>query len=129
MGALLWFPFVQPFLQEFLEKGPKATLSLPLVFVRIFGVTSLLQNSAFLIIYFLALWLLIRWDTLRLVDRRLLKWRTAANLDPSLNPAAAVLEWTADLTAPIRSARQSLESLQSRAEAIRKSLGTAPAAA
>lgn len=133
LGALLWFPFVQPFLEAFLANqrlGAKTPVDLTLLLVRVLGVTSLLQNAAFLIIYFVALWLLIRWDTLRLVDRRLLKWRTAANLDPSLNPAAAVLEWTADLTAPVRSARQSLESLQSRAEAIRKSLGTpTPAAA
>lgn len=132
LGALLWFPFVQPFLEAFLANqrlGAKTPVDLTLLLVRVLGVTSLLQNAAFLIIYFLALWLLIRWDTLRLVDRRLLKWRTAANLDPSLNPAAAVLEWTADLTAPIRTTRQSLESLQSRADAIRRSLGVTPAAA
>jgi hypothetical protein len=131
LGALVWFPFVQPFLEAYLASdnaGPRVPVDLTLLLVRVLGVTSLLQNAAFLILYFLALWLLLRWDTLRLVDRRLLKWRTAANLDPSLNPAAAVLEWTADLTAPIRSTRQSLDALLSRAELIRRSL-TSPAAA
>jgi hypothetical protein len=126
LGALLWFPFIQPFLEAFLSNqrlhGNKTPLDFTLLLVRILGVTSLLQNAAFLILYFLALWLLLRWDTLRLVDRRLSKWRTAANLDPSLNPAAAVLEWTADLTSPIRNNRQSLEFLQSRASALGHSL-------
>ena len=127
LGALLWFPFVQPFLEEFLANqrlGTKTPLDLTLLLVRVLGVTSLLQNAAFLILYFLALWLLLRWDTLRLVDRRLLKWRTAANLDPTLNPAAAVLEWTADLTAPIRHSRESLDALLARAEQVRRSLAS-----
>lgn len=131
IGALVWFPFVQPFLEAFLlnqRVGARTPVDLTLLLVRVLGVTSLLQNAAFLILYFLALWLLLRWDTLRLVDRRLMKWRTSANLDPSLNPAATVLEWAADLTGPIRVTRQTLEGLLARVELIRKSLGVARAA-
>ena len=48
--------------------------------------TYLLKNVTFLLIWFAVLWLLLRWDTQRQVNRLLLKWRGAGRARPVGQP-------------------------------------------
>lgn len=114
-GAILWFPFIQPGLEAYLRGGRQMVL----LAVTFLGVSSLLKHVGFLAIYFLVLWLIIKWDTQRRVDRWLSRWKFGQSLDPTLSLAGQVVEWTSALLDPIRSARQRLSDLLSRANEMR----------
>ena len=123
VGALLWFPIVQPLLEAMLQPGvTRTTQDLLLLGVQLLGTTYLLKNAIFLIIWFAVLWLLIRWDTQRRVNRLLLRWRGTDASDPSVNLAAATLEWIDGLIEPIRVARGRADALVERTEALRASV-------
>jgi hypothetical protein len=129
IGVLLWFPFIQPALQIFLQPGPVPTLkSAALLLVQILGVTYLLQSAAFLIIWFACLCLALRWNTARRVDRLLRRLRSAAAPDPSLSLAAATISWCDELLDPIKDARERTQSLIARADAHRGKLALSAAA-
>jgi hypothetical protein len=58
VGALLWFPFIQPILELALQDGwLAATAHIGLLAVQLLSATYLLTTAAFLSIYFVALWL------------------------------------------------------------------------
>jgi hypothetical protein len=120
IGALLWFPFIQPVLVVLLQANqPTQSLrELALLIVGIFSTTSLLKNAAFLILWFLFLWGWLRWDTRRRVDRLLSKWKTSEQSDPSLNLMTQTLQWMDDLLEPVRSAHQRLASLVQRMQSL-----------
>jgi hypothetical protein len=123
VGALLWFPIVQPMLQALLQGGvTRTTRELLLLAVQLLGTTYLLKNAVFLLIWFTVLWLLIRWNTQRRVNRLLTRWRGADTGDPSVNLAAATLEWIDGLIDPVRTARQRADALVERTEALRASI-------
>ena len=67
VGALLWFPIIQPLLEAFLDGHTIRNLAF--FAVRLFGVTYLLKSVTFLAIYFSLLWLILRWDTQRRIDK------------------------------------------------------------
>jgi hypothetical protein len=121
IGALLWFPFIQPLLQALLTPGHG---NLPLLVVEVFGVNYLLKNVSFLGIYFAILWLILKWDTQRRVDSRLERWKEGEDMNPDLSLPDQVLEWTAALLGPIRSHRQRLEALVAKAGELRQTLST-----
>jgi hypothetical protein len=128
IGALLWFPFVQPVLETIaLNDWQYAIPKLGVLAVQLFGVTYLLKNVTFLLLWFGILWLLIRWDTQRKVNRLLARWRTADAADPSLNLASAALEWLDQMLDPIRRARERAEGLVKRTDELRASLTRAAA--
>jgi hypothetical protein len=114
VGAVLWFPFIQPGLEAWLG-GMHQKLQL---IVQLFGVRYLLRNAGFLAVYFTVLWLALKWDTQRRIDRSLGRWRAQAGDDPNLSLTAQVVEWNESLVEPIRAARQRLESLLQRAGEI-----------
>jgi hypothetical protein len=129
IGAVLWFPFIQPILETVLNS--KENLSLwtwtqrAAVVVSVLGVNYLLKSAGFLIIYFVALWLALRWNTQRRVARLLGRWKLATLPDESLNLSMQTLRWVDTLTAPIRTARERVASLAERTEALRSALGKA----
>ena len=129
VGAVLWFPFIQPILETILNS--KENLSLwtwtqrAAVVVSVLGVNYLLKSAGFLILYFIALWLALRWNTQRRVNRLLERWKLATVSDPELNLFTQTLHWVDALVAPITAAHERVTSLAERAEALRSRLGKA----
>ncbi len=129
IGAILWFPIIQPVLERFLDGSlVTAAPKLALLAVELLGAAYLLKSAAFLAIWFLALWLVLRWDTQRRVTKLLARWRRPDGKDASINLAAIVLEWCDGLLDPIHRAREREESLAKRADELRKQINS-PAAA
>jgi len=120
IGALLWFPIVQPLLEAFLSGH--AFRDLTLLAVRLFGVTYLLKTVAFLAIYYTLLWLILRWETQRRIDKFLWRWQHSRHADPTLTLAGQGVEWLNELLMPIRSATERLQSVVQRAGDLKKSL-------
>jgi GTP-binding protein EngB required for normal cell division len=119
IGALLWFPLVQPIL----ELGLQDTLNqsvrgLLLLIVQLLGVTYLLKSAAFLALWYLVLWMYLRWDTQRRVTKLLSRWRSAERAEAGINATAAVLAWVDELLDPIRAAREKEEALAKRTEVL-----------
>jgi hypothetical protein len=123
VGALLWFPIVQPILEASLQTGfTRTTRELLLLIVQVLGTTYLLKNAVFLLIWYLVLWTLIRWNTQRRVNRLLMRWRAADSRDPSINLATATIEWIDGLVEPVRSARSRADAIVQRTEELRASI-------
>ncbi|HEX8343030.1 MAG TPA: hypothetical protein VF624_19160 [Tepidisphaeraceae bacterium] len=109
LGAALWFPIVQPALEIVLQNNlTEFTKQTLLLVIKLLGATYLIQSVGFLAIYFMALWMWLRWLAYRRVDRRL---RAAAD---TAHPASAVLVWTQRLLEPIRKHVEKLRSLDKR---------------
>jgi len=123
IGAVLWFPIVQPILDIMLQSSVAATVKqAAFLIVHILGVTPLLETAAFLAIYLVALWLVIQWDAHQRVRRLLDRWRIAEHGDDGLNLTAQVLAWIDRQLDPIRAARRQLDELAKRVESLRQSL-------
>jgi hypothetical protein len=116
-GIVVWFIIAQPLLEAWLDEG--AEWKLPLVLVRMFGVPYLLKSALFLLIYFAALWLLLKWNTSRRVERELTRCKLVDPTDPTVSLTGQVLEWLAGLLAPIRREREKVNGLIRRARELR----------
>ena len=124
IGALLWFPIVQPLLEAVLTRGVERTSwdqMLGLV-VAVLGVNYLTKSIGFLAIWFVILWLALRWNTQRRVARLMSRWRVANDLDPDLNLSTQALQWAEGLTAPVQAAHQRMAALADRAAGLRKQI-------
>lgn len=129
IGAILWFPIIQPVLEVFLKGSLVQTAAgLGLLAVQLLSAAYLLKSAAFLAIWLLSLWLILRWDTQRRVNGLLARWRRPDGDDPSINLAAVVVTWSDSLFDPIRSAREREESLARRTQELRKRLADSAAA-
>ncbi len=104
IGALLWFPFIQPVLHTILtaHSAIGTVRDIGILVVEVISAQSLLQNAIFLIIWYLLIWSLLRWGTRRRVDRLLMRWRSAEYADDSLNLTTRTLAWIDGLLEPIR---------------------------
>jgi len=122
IGALIWFPVIQPILHLILTGGAhwKTAADVGMLLVEIFSAQSLLQNAVFLLLWYLLIWALLRWDTRRRVDRLLKKWKSVERTDPGLSLAACALGWLDDLLDPIRAALRIVEDLADRIAELRK---------
>jgi hypothetical protein len=125
VGALVWFPLIQPVLKAVLESDSAihGARNVGILIVSLLSTASLLSCAVFLILWYLLLWSLLRWDTRRRVDRLLARWKSADQPDSSLNLTTRVLEWIDDLLEPIRAQRLITERLGERVEALRGELG------
>jgi GTPase Era involved in 16S rRNA processing len=120
IGALLWFPIVQPILQVMLTtKFEQSSREIAGLIVSILSGTALLKNVSFLAMWFLVIWLALRWNTQRCVAKLLSKWKSANYPDRSLNLTRETLEWMAGLVDPIRRSRERVESLVQRAKSFK----------
>jgi hypothetical protein len=117
IGALLWFPFLQPITEKFLTEDLRHSVhDIALMAVQIFSVNELLANLTFLGMWYFVLWVILRWDTQRRVGRLANRWK---NDSSDLSLAAQTLSWLDDLLAPIRTARERADALRQRVDAIR----------
>jgi hypothetical protein len=128
IGAVLWFPFLQPVLEVMLQQDAwgfsKETL---LLVVRMLSVTHLLQCAAFLLIWFLVLWAYLRFSTQRRVARQIDGWKSADAADER-SLAGQTMQWIDEMLDPIRQRRRRVESLAARTEELRQSISArAPA--
>lgn len=122
IGALLWFPFIQPLAEAMLSPNHGR---IALLIVQVLGVSYLLKNVAFLAIYFSMLWLILKWDTQRRVDRRLDRWKAGQGLDSELSLPAQVVDWVGGLLEPIRAQRERMTMLVEKANTLRQALEAA----
>ena len=113
LGAALWFPIVQPVL-ELVMTDQVTTLSRQsiLLAVRLLGAEYLIRSVGMLAIYFVALWMVLRWTAYRKVDRALRQ-----NTDAT-HPASAVMAWGGRLLEPLRERVRKLKALSDRIAAI-----------
>ena len=122
VGALLWFPLVQPILEAFLTTDIETTpRKLAGLVVGVLSGTALLKNVSFLALWFLVIWLALRWNTQRRVARLLARWRAAHFPDRSLNLTAEAVEWMGALVHPVTRQLERMESLVERTSELRKS--------
>jgi hypothetical protein len=120
IGALLWFPLVQPILEAILRDGFRQSISYSaLLVVQVLGVSYLLKNVTFLIIYFLALWMMLRWDTQRRVDK-LIRKIAAGKIKAAPSATSVAMEWMEELLQPLRSARELVDGLAQKEAQLRK---------
>ncbi len=122
IGALLWFPIVQPVLAAVLNGHDRSPRAIAGLLVSVLGVDYLLKSAVFLAIYFAVIWLALRWNTQRRVARFLSRWKTAEPAEASLSLNAQALEWMARLTDPIRMCRERSADLAQRAQTLRVEL-------
>jgi len=121
LGALAWFPFVQPVLHAVLTaKSALGTVrDAAVLLVEVISAESLLKNAVFLIVWYLLIWSLLRWSTRRRVDRLLGRWKSAETADDSLNLTTRTFAWIDDLLEPIHKTRLASEGLARRVEAMK----------
>ncbi|HTL28732.1 MAG TPA: GTPase domain-containing protein [Tepidisphaeraceae bacterium] len=123
IGALLWFPIVQPILEAFLPSDVERSWpKLAFFIVQHLGVAFLLKSLTFLLIYYTILWLILRWQSENRVLRALDRARSADALAPN-TPAGQIIEWSDALLDPIRERHRRYQSLISRIEQLRSELG------
>jgi hypothetical protein len=123
VGALLWFPILQPILEAVLQPAPAATIrAIALEVVRALSVAFLLKTLTFMILWFFIIWLIVRWDTSRRVDRQIQRWKVSDTLDPGLSLPGQTIEWLGKLIEPVRAARERMEDLVRRAEELKGEL-------
>jgi GTPase Era involved in 16S rRNA processing len=120
VGALLWFPLIQPVLEALLAGRPIRDLTV--LGVQLLGVTYLLKSVAFLLIYYIILWMILRWDTQRRIDRFLWRAKEGRKTDPTLSLAGQAIEWLNELLSPIRTATDRLQTVVRRADDLKKSV-------
>ncbi len=122
LGALLWFPIVQPILAAMLQKNLVYTSrDMLLLVVQTLSVTYLLKHALFFVIYFLSLWMLLRWHTHRQVGWLLRSWRQRQSADSPTNLVHRVLSWLDDLLEPIETQRARSGEVIEQIETLRKS--------
>jgi hypothetical protein len=122
LGALIWFPIAQPILQAMLAPTwTGLTRDFALLAVELLSAAYLLKSASILIIYFIVLWAVLRWDTRRRVIRFL---KTCASLDgkPALSLPAQTIQWLDDLITPVRQHAETVRDLAERSIAIRAKL-------
>ncbi len=117
IGAVLWFPFVQPILSEAMASHRSvSSLAAAALVIEVLGVDYLLKSAIFLSIWFVVLWLVLRWNTQRTVDRLVQRWGSADVADASVNLSAQSMQWMEDLLSPIRNSEERILSLAKRVE-------------
>jgi hypothetical protein len=126
IGALLWFPLVQPILSGFLNGAepvidwyphPRRLIGL---LVSVLSGEMLLKNVSFLILWFTVIWLALRWRTQRKLGRLLARWRSGDQTEDALSLPAQTMRWMADLLGPIDRGTDRVRALARRAEAMRQ---------
>jgi hypothetical protein len=124
IGAIVWFPFLQPLLEIALPKllnGEWLTLTPELAVwaVRVFGATYMLTSVGFLAIWFVALWAWLRFDTQRRAAGLLRRAAVDQSRPSPTAPAGIVLDWADELLDPIRAHRAKLDRLEAQIKRLR----------
>ncbi len=110
IGAALWFPILQPILDLLLNASIVWTpITLARLVVSLLSGQKLLESAAFLLIWYVFLWLMIRYRTYRQVKA----WLTDTGTGP-LDLTATAVAWIDELTEPLQRQQQRIESLAER---------------
>ncbi|HEX3357215.1 MAG TPA: GTPase domain-containing protein, partial [Tepidisphaeraceae bacterium] len=103
IGAILWFPIVQPMLEIVLQTHITSfSRELALKIVQLLGTTFLLKNLIFLLLYFAVLWAVIRASVHGRVSRLISRWQSDPELDPALSFNGQAMEWIDEMLDPIQ---------------------------
>ncbi len=122
IGAILWFPIVQPILEIVLQTHITSfSRELALKIVQLLGTTFLLKNLIFLLLYFAVLWAIIRASVYGRVSRLIARWQSDPKLDRSLSFNGQTLEWIDGLLDPIQRNQDQIDGLISRIDRLRES--------
>ena len=125
IGAVLWFPIVQPLLEHGLNDSiPANILGLAKLLVPLLGASYLLHSAAFLVIWFVALWMLLRWDTQRRANRLIRRWSNA-DVASELSLAGACVQWMDELLEPLRVHELRTSEIAKRVNEIKAASGVA----
>lgn len=120
IGAILWFPIIQPILALLLERNwVWAGIDTLRLALEVLSAAYLLKTIGFLLLYFLVLWALLRWDTHRTVCRMIDQWKRPDATDEQCSPAAQLLNWLDELAAPVADHHTRLVSLVERIDQAR----------
>jgi hypothetical protein len=112
IGAAIWFPIVQPILQIVLSTtSPWSWPTAGYTIVSLLSGEKLLQDALFLVIWYVLLWLLIRYRTYGQVR----KW-LANSTDGPLNLTTTAIGWMDDLVSPLSRQQGKLAKLAERAK-------------
>ncbi|MEM8875957.1 MAG: hypothetical protein AAGD32_17060 [Planctomycetota bacterium] len=115
LGALLWFPILQPITEVLLRSTDPLSLTqwkeIALLAVSVISSEHLLQSAGFLAIYFVILWGTLRLTHTAAVMRRLSKTDTGL--------APAIIHWARDLLSPLDRRSEQARSLLDRAGQLR----------
>lgn len=122
IGALLWFPFVQPVLEIALQPGfSRTTREILALVVKVMGATYLLTTVSFLLIWFVVLWLALRWSTAGAFTRLGNSWaRGGSGSDLDLSRQAAT--WVDELAEPVRVELAKVDRVSQGVDVARKAL-------
>jgi GTPase Era involved in 16S rRNA processing len=127
IGAVLWFPIIQPVLNVMLQQDvwnfSRETLR---VVVGVLSVEHLLSCVTFLLLWLFILWVMLRWGTQRRVTRIIERWKRADS-DDDLSLPQQVIQWTDEMLDPIHRRRERVEQILKQAEQLRAQLTAASA--
>jgi hypothetical protein len=122
IGAILWFPIVQPILSVMLQENTwQFTRRIGLVVVDSLSVSHLLQCTTFLLLWFGVLWMLLRFGTQRRVARIISQWKTMGG-DEELSLPAQTLRWIDEMLDPIRRRREQIQRIVEKSDKLGEQL-------
>ena len=122
IGAALWFPIAQPILQVVLAPGwTGSSREATYLAVQLISAAYLLKTIGFLTLYFVVLWVFLRWDTHRRVIR-FIRRINSGDGDANLSLVAQVMSWMDELLEPLRRDAEIADELSQRMVKIREKL-------
>jgi hypothetical protein len=125
IGALLWFPIIQPLAAAMLAPGWAGIgRDFLLLAVQLISAAYLIRGVGFVLIYFFVLWAVLRWDTRRKVEVLLRQW-SRVDAEPELSFEAAAMQWLTDLLVPLQRRVEVTSALAERVEKLRGQLESA----
>jgi hypothetical protein len=127
VGALLWFPIIQPMLEAILPgvlqgRFDKTLAELTILFVKLMGSTHLLMSLGFLMLYFLLLWMMLRFGAQRRINTLLDRWGMIVDGSSDTSLANQAIAWLDELLAPIRARRDRLRRVVSQIDEFKRSM-------
>jgi hypothetical protein len=124
IGAILWFPIVQPMLEIVLQTHITSfSRELALKIVQLLGTTFLLKNLIFLLLYFAVLWAVIRASVHGRVSRLISRWQSDPELDPALSFNGQAMEWIDEMLDPIQRNQDQIDGLIAQIDRLRQTTG------
>jgi GTPase Era involved in 16S rRNA processing len=112
IGAALWFPIVQPVLSIVLNSNESwRAIEIARLAVNLLSGQKLLSDAAFLLIWYVFLWLVVRYRTYCQVR----KWLRGQGMG-SLDLAGEAVDWMDQLVGPLEKQRARLQSIADRAK-------------
>jgi hypothetical protein len=118
IGAIIWFPFLQPIIHtlqvNLTTTDPAQHRNIAALLVDLLSLNNFLQSLTGLLLYFLVLWLILRWATQRRVLRQFTKWKQADADEADLSLTRKIVDWLGGLAEPVRTSRENVEALARR---------------